>query len=68
MKTVRGVLTAFCGLAAVATLCGCPGIESPVEYIAGQTGDPFVLADVASVEVVSPQSATWPSPVERPWK
>jgi len=58
-------------VAGVGFLTGCPGVQQPVEYIAGSTGDAMVLGDQASVEVLSPQSdltITGGTPVEATWR
>lgn len=71
MKAVQGVLTATVGLAAIFLTAGCPGIQDPVEFIAGQTGDPVLLAGQASVEVFSPLSdlaIPGGTPVEVNWR
>lgn len=71
MKYTRGIASVGLGLALAACLVGCPGAVAPAEFIAGGTGDPFQLADEASVEVFSPQTdllISGGTPVEVNWR
>ncbi|MFH1746284.1 MAG: hypothetical protein ABIG44_04495 [Planctomycetota bacterium] len=72
MKAVQRILAVSLGLAVALLTGGCPvGSPEPVEYIAGQTGDAYILGSESSIEVFSPQSdlsIAGGTPVEVNWR
>lgn len=64
----RGILSGLAGAALLAGVAGCP---TPLEFVAGTTGDTGRLGTVASVTVVSPTgdlSITGGTPIEVNWR
>lgn len=72
MNCVRRLARGLFGAACILQIAGCPtDPTTPLEFIAGGTGDTFALSDVASVVVLSPVSdlsIVGGTPVEVNWR
>ena len=72
MNCVRRLARGLFGAACILQIAGCPTAPStPLEFIAGGTGDTFALSDAASVVVLSPVSdlsIVGGTPVEVNWR